>query len=197
MIDDYLNETCRLLRELDRAAIRRAADLLLACYDRRGRVYTAGNGGSASTAQHFACDLAKYVLPPGGRPFDTRCLTDNMSLYTAWANDADRADVFVNQLHGLMTASDVLIVISVHGGAGFSADLVRAARYARDVGAATLALVGFDGGVLHHEADCSLLVPVRSTPQTEGIHLVLEHLLMHAIKEELAIRGGEGPGESP
>src|SRR5687767_6647961 len=96
---------------LDRTAIERARNLLLACYREEGRVYTAGNGGSASTAQHFACDLAKFVIPPGCRPFDTRCLTDNMPLYTAWANDADRADVFVNQLRGLLTAKDVLIVI--------------------------------------------------------------------------------------
>lgn len=193
VIDDYLNETCRLLGALDRPAIERAKALLLACYRQQGRVYTAGNGGSASTAQHFACDLAKYVIPPGGRPFDTRCLTDNMPLYTAWANDADRADVFVNQLRGLLAPRDVLIAISVHGGTGFSADLVRLVRYVNQVGAKTVALVGFDGGVLHKEATCSILVPIDSTPQTEGIHLVIEHLLMHLIKGELGSQEGERP----
>jgi D-sedoheptulose 7-phosphate isomerase len=189
VINDYLNETCRLLSALDREAVERAKDLLLACYREQGRVYTAGNGGSASTAQHFACDLAKFVIPPGGRPFDTRCLTDNMPLYTAWANDAARADVFVNQLRGLLTPRDVLIAISVHGGKGYSADLVRAVRYANEVGAQSIALVGFDGGILHKEATCSILVPVDSTPQTEGVHLVIEHLLMHLIKDDLASRG--------
>ena len=66
-IDEYLAETTRLLDRLDRAAIERAAELLLECYSRRGRVWTLGNGGSASTAQHFACDLAKFVIPPGAR----------------------------------------------------------------------------------------------------------------------------------
>ena len=84
-----------------------------------------GNGGSASTAQHFACDLAKFVIPAGQRPFDVRCLTDNVSLYTAWANDADRSDVFVNLMRGLVRPGDVVIACSVHGGQGFSADLVR------------------------------------------------------------------------
>ena len=65
MIGEFLAETARLLGQLDQAAIARAAELLLACYRRRGRVFTAGNGGSASTAQHFACDLAKFVIPPG------------------------------------------------------------------------------------------------------------------------------------
>src|SRR5690349_883532 len=172
----FLQQTAALLGQLDQAAIETAKDLLLDCYRRKGRIYTMGNGGSASTAQHFACDLAKYVIPPGARPFDVRCLTDNAPLYTAWANDAPREDVFVNQLRGLLADQDVLLVISVHGGAGFSADLVRVARYAKEVGAAVIALVGFDGGILHREATCSILVPVESTPQTEGIHLVIQHL---------------------
>ncbi len=140
----------------------------------------------ASTAQHFACDLSKFVIPEGKRPFDCRCLTDNVSLYTAWANDAAREDVFVNQMRGLLTAEDVLIAVSVHGGSGFSADLVRRGARVMRLGAKTISLVGFDGGVMHRESSCSILVPVNSTPQTEAIHLVIEHLLMHLIKEQLA-----------
>ena len=189
MITSFLDETKRLLGELDVDSIAAAKQILLDCHQRRGRVYTMGNGGSASTAQHFACDLAKYVIPAGQRPFDVRCLTDNVSLYTAWANDAAREDVFANQMRGLLTANDVVLAISVHGGAGFSTDLVQAVRYAAGVGARTIALVGFDGGILHRECTCSILVPVESTPQTEAIHLVIEHLLMHLIKAELAGSG--------
>lgn len=185
-ITAFLDHTRQLLGRLDHAAIASARQLLLDCYQRRGRIYTLGNGGSASTAQHFACDLAKYVIPNGQRPFDCRCLTDNVSLYTAWANDAAREDVFANQMRGLLTADDVVIIISVHGGSGFSADLVKGARYAHETGAKTIALVGFDGGVLHRECTCSILVPVESTPQTEAVHLVIEHLLMHLLKEDLA-----------
>jgi D-sedoheptulose 7-phosphate isomerase len=184
-IDAFLQDTQQLLSRLDRDAIGKFRDILLSCYQRRGRVYIAGNGGSASTAQHFACDLGKYVIPAGQRPFDARCLTDNVSLYTAWANDAARDDVFVNQMRGLLTGQDVLILISVHGGSGFSADLVHALRFAKETGAATVALVGFDGGMLHREADCSILVPAESTPQTEAIHLVIEHLIMHLLKDDL------------
>src|SRR5580700_4303914 len=185
-VTSFLDETKRLLDALDAAAIARAGQILLDCYHRGGRVYAVGNGGSASTAQHFACDLAKYVIPDGERPFDTRCLTDNVSLYTAWANDAERSEVFVNQMRGLLAPNDVVIAISVHGGKGFSADLVQGVRYANQIGAKSIALVGFDGGMLHREASCSILVPVESTPQTEAIHLVIEHLLMSLIKDELA-----------
>src|SRR5678815_4018957 len=121
-VASFLQTTAELLGRLDLNQIARARELLLECYKRGGRVYTIGNGGSASTAQHFACDLAKYVIPAGQRPFDVRCLTDNMPLYTAWANDAEREEVFANQMRGLLTANDVVLAISVHGGSGFSAD---------------------------------------------------------------------------
>jgi D-sedoheptulose 7-phosphate isomerase len=181
----FLEETRQLLEKLDTAAIATAKHILIDAYRRQGRIYLMGNGGSASTAQHFACDLAKYVIPAGGRPFDVRCLTDNPPLYTAWANDAAREDVFVNLMQGLLTPNDVVLAISVHGGSGFSADLVNGIRYARKIGARTIALVGFDGGILHRECTCSVLVPVESTPQTEAIHVVIQHLLMQIIKEEL------------
>jgi D-sedoheptulose 7-phosphate isomerase len=185
-ITSFLNDTKRLLDALDVTAIAAAKKILLDCYHGQGRIYLMGNGGSASTAQHFACDLAKYVIPAGGRPFDVRSLTDNPPLYTAWANDAPREDVFVNLMQGLLTANDVVVVISVHGGVSFSTDLVKATRFANKIGAKTVALVGFDGGILHRECDCSILVPVESTPQTEAIHIVIQHVLMQIIKEELA-----------
>jgi D-sedoheptulose 7-phosphate isomerase len=185
-ISSFLDDTTRLLGLLDRATIAAAKQILVDAYHRGARIYLMGNGGSASTAQHFACDLAKYVIPEGQRPFDVRCLTDNPPLYTAWANDAPREDVFVNLLRGLLKAEDVVLAISVHGGSGFSADLVKGVRYAKEVGAQTIALVGFDGGLLHRECTCSILVPVESTPQTEAIHVVIQHLLMQVIKEELA-----------
>ena len=184
-IDAFLKQTSLLLSQLDQAALARARDLLLDCYRRGGKVFTLGNGGSASTAQHFACDLAKFVIPDGQRPFDARCLTDNVSLYTAWANDADRADVFVNLMRGLLQRGDVVIACSVHGGKGFSADLVRAVRFANESGASTISLVGFDGGMMHRESTVSILVPVESTPQVEAIHLVVEHLLMAQLKQAL------------
>jgi D-sedoheptulose 7-phosphate isomerase len=184
-INTFLEESKAILGRLDAVAIETAKNLLLDAYGRRAKIFLMGNGGSASTAQHFACDLAKYVIPEGGRPFDVRCLTDNPPLYTAWANDAAREDVFVNLMRGLLTADDVVLALSVHGGSGFSTDLVNGIRYAQKIGARTIALVGFDGGILHRECTCSILVPVESTPQTEAIHVVIQHLLMQIIKEEL------------
>ena len=167
-----------LLARLDQQAIAKARDLLLECYRRPGRVYTAGNGGSASTAQHFACDLAKFIIPAGARPFDVRCLTDNIALYTAWANDAARPeDVFVNQLRGPAPAArraDPDFRARRQGlfrrpGPQRSDTPTKWARRRSRWSGST-------GGMLHQESACSILVPADSTPQTEAIHLVIEHL---------------------
>jgi len=88
-------------------------------------------------------------------------------------------------MRGLLRAGDVVIACSVHGGTGFSADLVRAVRFANESGASTISLVGFDGGSMGRESTVSILVPAASTPQVEAIHLVIEHLLMALIKQAL------------
>ncbi len=83
-IGDFLYQTKELLGQLDQAAILRARDLLLECHRRGGRVFTLGNGGSASTAQHLACDLAKFVIPPGQRPFDARWCASRPAFPGPW-----------------------------------------------------------------------------------------------------------------
>jgi phosphoheptose isomerase len=88
-------------------------------------------------------------------------------------------------MRGLVQPGDVVIACSVHGGQGFSADLVRGVRFANAAGASTISLVGFDGGMMHRESTVSILVPAASTPQVEAIHLVIEHLLMSELKRAL------------
>ena len=185
-ITEFLRETNRLIGDLDRNAIAEARRILLECYRRKGRVFTIGNGGSASTAQHFACDLAKYVIPEGGRPFDVRCLTDNMALYTAWANDAAREEVFCQpdartdyrerrrHRHFRARRQRVLGRPGARGGfrqPGGSGD-------------------HFSGGVRwrRHGPDLNLFDPGPGSVNTatEAIHLVIEHLLVHLLKEDLA-----------
>jgi len=88
-------------------------------------------------------------------------------------------------MRGLLRPGDVLLVCSVHGGTGFSTDLVRAVEFANGAGASTISLVGFDGGALHSLSTVSILVPAPSTPQVEAVHLVVEHLLMAMVKQAL------------
>jgi D-sedoheptulose 7-phosphate isomerase len=160
---------------------------------REGRnVFIAGNGGSASTATHFASDLMKFTSVEGKPRFKAFSLVDNTPLVTALTNDLGWSEVFVEQLKNLMSPGDVFIAISVHGGSGmdkagvWSQNLTKAAQHVKDNGGKVLSLVGFDGGVLRQISDASILVPVNSTPLVEGFHLVLTHMICARLKELIA-----------
>ena len=173
LINAFLEQTRELLAGLDRAAIARARDLLLDCHSPRARVHARQRRlGLDRAALRLRPRQVRHPARPA--PFDARCLTDNISLYTAWANDADRADVFANLMRGLLQRGDVVIACSVHGGTGFSADLVRAVRFANGWGADRSAWSA-STAACPPESTVSILVPVASTPQVEAIHLVIEH----------------------
>src|SRR5947209_15800501 len=92
-----------------------AADELYACHQRGATVFVLGNGGSAATASHFACDLAKGTRTPPLPAFRVIPLTDNVPLITAWGNDTSYDRVFGEQLAALIRADDVVVLISASG----------------------------------------------------------------------------------
>lgn len=146
------------------------------------RVYVVGNGGSATTATHLACDLAKGppdVAPGGVRAFS---LTDNIALMTAWANDRGYGDTLAEQIKIYVEPQDVVIAISVSGS---SPNVVASLRAARNSGAKTIGLLGARGGEALHLADVSLLVASDDYGVVETIHLAIAHALA------AAVRGGE------
>jgi len=162
------------------------------------QVFLAGNGGSASTATHFACDLAKFTSVEEKRRFRAVALNDNVPLVSALTNDLGWENVYVEQLKNLMEPGDVFVVISVHGGSGadkagaWSQNLLKAAKYVKDNGGRVVGLAGFDGGILKQAADVCVVVPADSTPQVEGFHLVLTHLMcarLHELMAECAAMG--------
>jgi D-sedoheptulose 7-phosphate isomerase len=134
-----------------------------------------GNGGSALSALHIATDLSKGVRLKTGKTFRCQTLTDNVGILTAYANDDSYMNAFAEQVEGQLLPGDVLIAISVSGN---SENVVRAVKKAREVGAATIGLCGFDGGKLLPLVDVSVLAPSRDMQLCEDIHMSLGHMLM-------------------
>jgi D-sedoheptulose 7-phosphate isomerase len=194
-VDGYLREAARLVDAVDADAVRRAADVLLAVHDGGGVVFACGNGGSASTASHFTADIAKYAGGPSGHGLRAICLNDNPALASAWANDAGFDAVYSGQLEQWITAADVLVAFSVHGGPraaerlAVSSNLLGAAQVAKDAGAQVIGLTGFDGGGLGELADVHLNVPCGSEPLATPLIESLHVLVHHAICSELRERG--------
>jgi len=192
-IEEYLAEVKRLAGMLDVAAIERAVELLFEAWQNGNRVFTCGNGGSASTATHFACDLAKTVQVEGKRGLKAECLNDNVPLVLALVNDDGFDNLYLEQLRTKAAAGDVLICISVHGGSGrdkaglWSQNLLKAISYIQEIGGRAIGLSGFDGGAMKDLADVSIVVPVNSTPLVESFHLVLEHLICSSLQQRIRL----------
>jgi D-sedoheptulose 7-phosphate isomerase len=145
-----------------------------------------GNGGSASTASHMACDLAKQTVMAGRPRFRVIALTDNMALFSAYANDNGYENVFAEQLASFVRPADIVIGIS---GSGNSLNVIKAIELAKKVGAVSIGWTGFDGGRLAQIVDLSLNVPNYCMEQVEDVHLMLEHLMVTALRRAIKADG--------
>jgi len=190
-IQDYLSEMKDVAGTLSVADIDNVIELLFNTWQNGNRVFICGNGGSASTATHFTCDLAKATNVNGKKRFKALCLNDNIPLVSALTNDNGFENLYYEQLQNLYEKGDVLICISVHGGAGkdkaglWSQNLLKAMKFVSDNGGKTIGLSGFDGGPMKDAADACIVVPVESTPQVESFHVALEHLICSCLKKKI------------
>jgi len=186
--NQYLGEVAQIVSKLDRGSIDKAVAILYEAWKSDKQVFTLGNGGSASTATHLACDLDKWVSDKADRKFRAFSLVDNIPLVSALTNDAGWSDIYYEQLKNFFRRGDVLVAISVHGGAGsdkagpWSQNLLKAVKYAKENGGKVIGLSGFDGGALKIVSDACVVVPANSTPHVEGMHLVLTHLMCEQLR---------------
>ena len=187
----FLDEFAKVAERFPVNDVDKAINILFEAWKNEGKIFIIGNGGSASTATHFACDLAKTTIVEGKKRFKVISLTDNVPLLTALMNDEGPASIFIEQLRNLLTKGDVVVAISVHGGSGqdkagpWSQNLLAALQYAKDNGAKTLGFAGFDGGAFKKMADVCIVVPADSTPYVESWHATLEHLISSCLKEKI------------
>ena len=192
---EYLEEVSQIAAKLDRGSIDNAVGILYEAWKNDNQVFTIGNGGSASTATHLACDLNKWVSDEAVRKFRAFSLVDNIPFVSALTNDNGWSDVYYEQLRNFFRKGDVLVAISVHGGSGsdkagpWSQNLLKAVKYAKDNGGKVVGLSGFDGGVLKTASDTCIVVPANSTPHVEGMHLVLTHLICEQLKGLISSHG--------
>jgi D-sedoheptulose 7-phosphate isomerase len=178
----YVSQLRETLGQLPWEAIRDTIGVLHYARMNDAQVFIMGNGGSAATASHFACDLGKGTLLPGNPRFRVIALTDNVPTFSAYANDCGYEHVFREQLASLVRKGDVVIGIS---GSGNSANVLNAIEFARDNLAITIGFVGFDGGKLKGMVDICVHVPNYCMEQVEDIHLMLAHLICTCLRRTL------------
>ncbi len=173
----------------------KAVEMLFECWQNKGTIFTMGCGGSASTASHFASDLAKTTIVPNKNRFKAISLVDNTSLVSAWTNDYGWKVIFSEQLEAWLTDNDILVGFSVHGGSheedkSWSQNLTEAMKLAKERKAKIIGFSGFSGGAMKKLADVNLLVPVSKEPYAtaliESIHVMIHHAIIFDLKERIS-----------
>lgn len=179
-IDRYVSD---LKKVLDMLPMDRLSDVIALLQHARlhdHQVFVMGNGGSASTASHMVCDLAKNTRRAGWQHFRVIGLTDNMAIFSAYANDEGYESVFAAQLANLVRPDDVVIGISASGN---SKNVINAIDLANAAGAVTVGMTGYDGGKLGPKVKYHLNVPSNCIEQVEDVHLSMEHMIVYSLKQ--------------
>lgn len=179
-INSYLEETRQIALKLDHEQINKMIDVLKKVRDQKGRLFIIGVGGGAGHASHAVNDFRKLASIEAYTP------VDNVSEITARTNDDGFHTVFSNWLLGSnLGDKDAVLVFSVGGGnmeKNVSPNIVEALKFAKEVGAKILGIVGRNGGHTAEVADACVIVPVVNsenvTPHTEGFQAIVWHLIV-------------------
>lgn len=144
------------------------------------QLFIMGNGGSAATASHFACDLGKNTVMAGFPRLRVQALNDNMAFFSACANDYGYDTVFAEQLANFVQPDDVVLAISASGN---SANILKAVQFARACGAFTIGWSGYQGGKLAKMVDLPIVIPSDSIEQIEDLHLMMAHMVTVSLRK--------------
>jgi phosphoheptose isomerase len=178
--DAYAEEMARAAKSVEPAMLERAAAILADAYLRGARVFSCGNGGSASIANHMQCDHVKGVGTATDLSPRVLSLSANVELLTAIANDTGYENVFVHQLQSQSEPGDVLLAVS---SSGRSPNIVRALTWAREQGLKTVAITGFDGGAARAVAEVCVHVECANYGIVEDLHQAIMHALAQYIRQ--------------
>jgi D-sedoheptulose 7-phosphate isomerase len=180
---EYIEHLKSILDSFPHDQFERLIWAMLDANDTGKQIFVMGNGGSAATASHWVCDINKGCCVNNSPKFKMICLNDNIATMLAYANDLSYDEVFVQQLKNFFNPGDVVIGIS---GSGNSRNVLKAIEYARDNKGITIGLCGYSGGKLYKMVDIPLLAEVDDMQKTEDLHMIIVHMAMQRISQELA-----------
>lgn len=180
----YFAELARVLHRLPYATIDHITARLARAYEENRTVFLFGNGGSAALASHSACDLGKGTAVKGKRRFRVLALTDNIPVMTAWANDTRYEDIFAEQLLNFVQRDDIALAIS---GSGNSPNVLNGLRVAKEAGAYTIGLTGYQGGKLKALCDLCVIVPSDNMQFIEDMHNCIAHSIFTSLRNIIAV----------
>jgi len=177
---EYKKNVLEAIERIDLEKVDRAIEWFREARGAGRGIFVCGNGGSASTASHFACDMLKGASFNRPTRFRILALTDSLPTLTAYANDVSYDAVFVEQLRNFAEPGDLFMAIS---GSGNSPNVLRAMEYANSAGCRTIALTGRDGGKLGPLARLNIQVGVPHMGRIEEAHLIVCHMICYCFMD--------------
>lgn len=172
----YKQDLLKTIEGIDTDKVQQVIDAMKEARQKDRQVFVFGNGGSASTASHFVCDMVKGASFNRQSRFRIMALTDNLAAITAYSNDVAYEAIFVEQLKNFARADDVVMGIS---GSGNSPNVLRAMEYANSIGCQTIALTGRDGGKLGPLARINVHIANPHMGRIEDAHMVVCHMICY------------------
>ncbi len=179
-LEQYKKNLLAAIETVNLENVSQVIGVLAKARDEGRRIFVCGNGGSASTASHFACDLVKGASFNRPKRFKIMALTDSLPTLTAYSNDVSYDCVFVEQLKNFAEPGDTVMAIS---GSGNSPNVIRALEYANSIGCRTIALTGRDGGKLGPLAELNIQVSNPHMGRIEDAHLIVSHMICYYFME--------------
>ena len=170
-----------LAREEAHTSFGRAVEAVVSAYRRGGRLYIAGNGGSAADAQHLAAEFVSKLARPRA-PLPAEALTVDSSVLTAIANDYGYDEVFARQIAGKMAPTDVFLGITT---SGQSRNILRSLEQCRLMGITSIVFSGRSGGPVKDLATHCITATGDSTAAIQELHILLAHTLCLCVESEL------------
>lgn len=159
----------------------KAAELVINAYRKGGRLYIAGNGGSAADAQHLAAEFVSK-LARDRDPLPAEALTVDSSLLTAIGNDYGYENVFSRQVYGKVRSHDVFLGITTSGN---SENVIKALQACRERGIPSVLFAGGDGGRAASLADHVVIAKGHATSTIQELHIVLAHTLCECVEQAI------------
>ncbi len=157
------------------------AQVAIKTLNKKNTIFFAGNGGSASQAQHIAAELSgRFLLDRD--PLDAVHLSDNISYITAVSNDYDFSKIFERALQAHGKKGDLLFLLSTSGA---SDNIIKARLMADEIGIRTVAVTGLKG--IDFAASCfkHITIPSFDTARIQEMHLLCGHIICEIIENEI------------
>jgi len=177
---DYKADLLKTIETVDLDKVTQAIEILRKAREDDRHIFVCGNGGSASTASHFCCDMVKGASFGRDKRFRIMALTDSLPTLTAYSNDVSYECVFVEQLKNFAEPGDVVMAIS---GSGNSPNVLRAVEYGNSIGCTTIAFSGRDGGKLGPLAHLNIQASNQHMGRIEDAHMIVAHMISYYFME--------------